>query len=128
MNRAIVSVGSNIRPAASIRKAREILVRGLTVLAESEFRRTKAEGGTPQPDFLNGAFYIETELDQEGLRTYLREVEDRLGRIRTARKDDPRTIDLDIIVFNDRIVSPDFQRYWFVRDSVLELRPELRQR
>ena len=49
-----------------------------------------------------------------------------LGRETEHKENKSRTIDLDIIVFNSKIVSGDFELYGFVRDAVLEIAPELK--
>jgi GTP cyclohydrolase I len=124
-HKAIIAVGSNIEPEHHIDQARDIIKSEHTLLETSTFIQTKARGFTDQDDFLNGAFAIETCLDIEPLKNYLREVEDRLGRVRTDNKNGPRTIDLDVTVFNGQIVDNDFYRYDFVRKAVTELMPEL---
>jgi 2-amino-4-hydroxy-6-hydroxymethyldihydropteridine diphosphokinase len=60
-------------------------------------------------------------LDRDAFAAYLRLMEDRLGRVRTANKFGPRTIDLDIVVWNGEIVNADYSERDFVRDAVREL-------
>ena len=126
MNNAIISVGSNIDAFANIEKAGVIIERDQKLLQRSAFVRTTPVDIEGQPDFLNGAFSIETSLDMDSLKSYLKEVEKSLGRPQAQERTGARTIDLDIIVFNNRVVSSDFDRYIFVREAVLELAPELR--
>jgi 2-amino-4-hydroxy-6-hydroxymethyldihydropteridine diphosphokinase len=125
MNKAIISVGSNIKPMKNIFNTQIILAKEQLLLDKSKFIKTKPRGLLNQPDFFNGAFLIETNLDEKQLKNYLLNVEARLGRIRTENKDAPRTIDLDIIVFNEKIVDEDFYKYDFVKNEVLELLPQL---
>jgi GTP cyclohydrolase IA len=125
MNTAIIGVGSNIDPEKNIRKAKAILAKELTVIAGSKFTRTKPVGLSRQPDFINGAFQVQTELDQGELNACLKSIETKLGRVRTSDKNAPRPIDLDIIVFNGSIVGKDFFRYPFVKAAVLELDPTI---
>ena len=125
MNNAIISVGSNVDAFANIEKAGVIIERDQKLLQKSAFVRTKPVDIEGQPDFLNGAFFVETVLDMDGLNGYLKGVEASLGRPPVEERTGPRTIDLDIIVFNNRVVSSDFDRYAFVREAVLELAPEL---
>lgn len=139
LNSAILGVGSNIDAHANIEKARVIISRDQELKKSSAFITTKpvniSVDMNEQPNFLNGAFFIETELDIDGLKDYLKGVEKSLGRSSvvgnlgetpSSERDGARTIDLDIIVFNGEIVSSDFELYGFVRDAVLELAPELR--
>jgi len=63
-------------------------------------------GKTDQPDFLNAAALIETELGPAALKAQvLQEIEWTLGRVRSADKNAPRPIDLDITLFNDQILD-----------------------
>jgi 2-amino-4-hydroxy-6-hydroxymethyldihydropteridine diphosphokinase len=78
------------------------------LVAESEWATAAPIGVVEQADFLNGAFLVETALDREAFRAYLKGVEDRLGRVREGNKYGPRTIDLDIVVWNREIVDKDF--------------------
>jgi 2-amino-4-hydroxy-6-hydroxymethyldihydropteridine diphosphokinase len=61
-------------------------------------------GQPPQPDFLNAVFEVETVLDPERLLDLLETIERGLGR---SNKGDwsPRTIDLDILLYEDRVVD-----------------------
>lgn len=119
-NNAILSVGTNINALINVEKARKILAAEQILLDQSSFGFTKPVGFLDQPDFLNGAFYIQTQLDFDALDKYLKQVEVRLGRIKTRNKSGPRVMDLDIIVFNSKIVHKDF-RHDFVYEPVQEL-------
>jgi 2-amino-4-hydroxy-6-hydroxymethyldihydropteridine diphosphokinase len=121
MNTVIVGVGSNIQPDSTIKQARTILSHEHQVIKESAFVATAPIGFTDQPDFVNGAFFVETDMDLPGFENYLKEVENRLGRVRTGNKFGPRTIDLDIIVWNGRVVSDDYATRDFVKKAVDEL-------
>jgi 2-amino-4-hydroxy-6-hydroxymethyldihydropteridine diphosphokinase len=121
MNRVIISVGSNINPRDNISSAAKILRNEQKFIAASDFTETAPRGFTAQADFLNGAFCIETDLELEELERYLKDVESRLGRVRTANKNGPRTIDLDVVVFNGQILDGDYYKYDFVRNAVGQL-------
>ena len=108
MNQAIIAVGSNIDPDTNIAKAREILARDFEVIAETDFVSTKPVGYTQQPDFLNGAVFVRTDLKLEPLRQHLKQIEDTLGRRRGVLTFGPRTVDLDIVVWNGKLLAPDF--------------------
>jgi 2-amino-4-hydroxy-6-hydroxymethyldihydropteridine diphosphokinase len=125
MNRVVVGVGSNIEPARWIPAARRIVARDLRLVAESRFVSTKPLGRTDQPDFVNGAWLVETEHDRASLKAYFRGVEARLGRDRSDGKYGPRTIDLDIVAWNGDVVDADYHRRDFVRAAAREVCPEL---
>ena len=126
MNTAIIALGSNIHPQENIPKAKELVRQKYKTIAESQFITTKALGLTEQADFLNGAFLIETEGSLEALNEGLKKIEISLGRIPAADKSGPRTIDLDIVVWNDQVIDQDFYERDFLKDSVLELLPHLK--
>jgi 2-amino-4-hydroxy-6-hydroxymethyldihydropteridine diphosphokinase len=121
VNRAIVGVGSNIEPRSNIVKAKEILLKEQHLVKESEFVTTSPIGFANQPDFINGAFMVDTELPLAGFKAYLKDIETRLGRVRDGNKNGPRTIDLDIIVWNGEIVNGDYYERDFVKKAVEEL-------
>lgn len=75
------------------------------VSAVSHLIPTAAVGGpADQGDFLNGVARITCRLSAEDLLRRLMEIENRLGR-RRMEKWGPRTIDLDILLFGDRIID-----------------------
>jgi 2-amino-4-hydroxy-6-hydroxymethyldihydropteridine diphosphokinase len=125
MNKAIVGLGSNIEPEQNIQEARKILTKQYRVLTESRFEVTQPIGSMDQPDFINGAVLLETALNVEELRIALKQIELDLGRDVQHGKGGPRTIDLDIIVWNDKIIDQDFYNRGFLRKSVLEILPDL---
>lgn len=126
MNQAIVAAGSNIDPQKNIALAREILARDFEVVAETAFVSTKPVGYARQPDFLNGAFLVHTELKLEPLRRHLKKIEDTLGRRRGVLTFGPRPVDLDIVVWNGKLLDPDFYDREYLKKAVLELMPDLK--
>jgi 2-amino-4-hydroxy-6-hydroxymethyldihydropteridine diphosphokinase len=125
MNTAVISAGSNINPEANLKQARQILANELHVMASAQTLTTKPIGFADQPDFINTAFLILTNLEQAPLAAYLKSVEARLGRVHTPNKFGPRTIDLDIAVFNGKVIDNDVYEREFLQKLILELMPEL---
>ena len=123
MNRAVISVGSNISPQQSIEAALRILREEQHLLKASTFTHTAPVPPATGGDYLNGAFLIETALDQKDLKKYLNAIEEKLGRVRGPDKFAPRTMDLDIIIYNGLIVDNDYYEYDFVRRAVDEIMP-----
>ncbi len=73
------------------------------LIARSRWYETEPVGGPPgQEAFLNGALLLETSLEPEPLLERLLEIETSLGRQRTVRWG-PRTIDLDLLLLDQRI-------------------------
>lgn len=66
-------------------------------------------------------------MTAEALKTkVLRDIENRMGRVRTANKNAPRPIDLDILIYDGQTVDPDLWRYPHWAVPLAELIPEYR--
>lgn len=124
-NEVIIGVGSNIDPQINIDKAKQLIAQNHNLLKASSFIETKPIGCKNQDNFLNGAFLIETEMDTLSLKSWLKTLETQLGRVKTENKNGPRTIDLDIIVWNREIVDSEVYERDFLINSIKELIPEL---
>jgi 2-amino-4-hydroxy-6-hydroxymethyldihydropteridine diphosphokinase len=132
---AYVGFGSNIEPESNVTRAIELLAQRCEVLATSCVFRTAALDRPADPDFLNGVVRIATKLGPRELKfVVLREIEDRLGRTRTADSYAPRTIDLDVLAYGDvaidedglRLPDPDIRTRAFLAAGLVELDAELR--
>jgi len=132
--RAFVAVGSNVDPEHNVADALERLGRRQRIVAVSSFYRTPALGAPGSPDFLNGVVEIETWLEPLALkREILLQIESELGRERSADRDAPRTIDLDLVLYGDLVSSeeglvlpaPEIFERAFVALPLLELEPAL---
>jgi 2-amino-4-hydroxy-6-hydroxymethyldihydropteridine diphosphokinase len=121
VNRVIISLGSNIDPMYNIGEALSILGESVEVVKVSRLVRTSPIGMSDQPDFINGAVRIDTHLPQPELLKLLKTIEDRLGRDRTLPKYGPRTIDLDVVVWNGTISDPDYYTRSFLKEAVDEV-------
>ena len=106
-----------------------VLARRCRVVAISTFYRTEAIPPT-QPPFIDGVVALETDLSPRELKLgVLREIEERLGRVRTSDRNAPRPIDCDLLLLGDRVVrepdlvlpSPDVLERSFVAQALLEL-------
>lgn len=101
-----------------------------TVTRRSSVYRTAPWGKPGQSDFLNQVLEIETRLSAKELMDDLLKIEEKLGR-RRQEKFGPRLIDIDIIFFNDEIISqpgltiphPEVQNRRFALVPLNELAP-----
>jgi len=125
MNQAVITVGSNIDPENNIKQASALMDKSQKLLKESAFTKTEPILYENQPDFMNGAFLIETESHLDDLVTWLKSIEKQLGRKPSKNKYGPRPIDLDVVVWNGEIISKDFYERDFVKKAVLELLPSI---
>ena len=102
-----------------------------SIEAVSRAFESAAAGPAGQPDFVNAAVLLETELTPEILRARLRIFETELGRVRVADRYAPRPIDLDLVLY-DRVVmdtaeltlpDPDLLFEPYLAATVAELDP-----
>ena len=121
----VIGLGSNIDPEANLEQAVQELKSRFKVSKRSQWTRTKPIGIQDQPDFYNGALLMETELEQQSLKKELKLIEDILGRDRSLPKFGPRTIDLDILIWNKKVVDEDYYERDFLRKGVEEIIPDL---
>lgn len=129
-----IGIGSNIEPEKNVREAIRLLSGRVKIVRTSSFYRTRALGSRSQPDFINGVVLVRTELDARSLKfEVLRSIERQLGRIRSDDACAPRTIDLDILLFDNDIIRefdlviPD-AHLWeraFLARCVVEIDPEV---
>jgi 2-amino-4-hydroxy-6-hydroxymethyldihydropteridine diphosphokinase len=102
------------------------------VLATSTLRWTEPWGYAEQPRFLNGACVLETTLRPEALLAVLLDVERVLGRTRDGPRFGPRAIDLDLLLYGDRVIDepglhvphPRLHERLFVLEPLAQLAPE----
>ena len=118
---AIIGIGTNIDPEKNISSMIKILEKEVKVVKVSSLMKTKPIGIKNQPDFTNGAVKLKTPFDKQELTLLLKSIEDRLGRDRTVAKFGPRTIDLDLVVWDGEIVDEDYYTRDFLRKSVEEI-------
>ena len=125
-HKVVIGLGSNIDPEANLEQAVQELKSRFKVSKRSQWTRTKPIGIQDQPDFYNGALLMETELEQQSLKKELKRIEDILGRDRSLPKFGPRTIDLDILIWNKKVVDEDYYERDFLRKGVEEIIPDLK--
>ena len=135
MTKAYVGLGANLGPREeTLRRAVEMLSEadGVEVVAVSELRETEPVGVVDQPPFLNGAVALETTLSPRALLDLLLHVERALGRVRVEQWG-PRTVDLDLLVYDDDVIDEPGLRVpharlserRFALEPLLDLDPDL---
>lgn len=123
-NIAVIGLGSNIHPEENIASAKKEIGKLCKIVNESDFVYTKPLLYSEQADFLNGALLTLTNLDVDTLRKELKKLEVRLGRIKSKNKNGPRTIDLDVLIYNDIVTDNDIYQRDFLKNSITELLPD----
>jgi 2-amino-4-hydroxy-6-hydroxymethyldihydropteridine diphosphokinase len=138
MTEVYLGLGSNLGDkAANLRAALKLLSGAqdseVTLLAVSSLYRTEPVGYLDQDWFLNAAAHIATQLGPHELLIRLLAIERELGRVRTVRNG-PRTIDLDILLWQNAIVNEDdlviphprLHERLFVLEPLAEIAPDVR--
>lgn len=121
LHECLISLGTNIEPEHHFHEALTILRSECELIASSEAIRTTPVGYQHQPDFLNAALLVRTSLDHDAFRAYLKEVENRLGRVRGPIKSGPRTMDLDIVAWDGEVIDEGYYQHSYVRRPVDEV-------
>ena len=104
MHRAYLSLGSNIEPEKHLRAAVAELRERFGALIVSPVYRSAAVG-FEGPEFLNLAVGLDTDLDAPALDAWLHALEDRHGRRRDGPRYSSRTLDVDIVLFDEDAID-----------------------
>jgi len=131
--RAFVGAGSNIEPRENLRAAMTALEKRFGELSMSSVYRT-ASVGFDGEDFLNLVVSFESDLPVGEVVAGLDEVEAQAGRRRAGSRLSSRTLDLDLLMYGDRVVDreglklprEDILEYAFVLGPMAELESDLR--
>lgn len=137
MGRAYVALGANLGTREATLRAAVALLDGredTAVVAISQLRETDPVGFLDQPRFLNGVVALDTDLDPQHLLAALLEIERGLGRVRDGARHGPRTIDLDLLLYDAETIDepdltlphPRLHERRFVLEPLADIDPELR--
>lgn len=132
MNKVYIAFGSNMGDRYEIvNNALKLIEKNdMKIIKKSNIYETEPYGYLEQPPFINGAILVETELSCREVLKRLLNIEKQLGRERIKRWG-PRTIDLDIIFYNNEIYDeedlkvphPDMHNRDFVLKPILDINP-----
>ena len=133
MARVYVSIGSNIDRARNIRAALDALAERFANLEQSRVYESTAVGFAGDP-FYNLVAAFDAEEEPREIVRQLHEIEERQGRGRGGERFAPRTLDIDLLLYDDlqmregKLVLPrdEITRYAFVLRPLAELAPDLR--
>lgn len=121
---AYLNLGSNIAPEMNLVKAVELLYEQGEVLKVSNAWESKSVGAEG-PNYLNACVLFRTEFMQVELKErIIRPIEAQLGRVRSENKYSPRTIDIDIVLFDEKPYNDKFWRFAFVIVPLAEIHPD----
>lgn len=121
---AYLNLGSNIQPEINLVKAVKLLHQYGEVLKVSSAWESKSVGAEG-PNYLNACVLFKTGgLQVELKESIIRLIEAKLGRKRSENKYAPRTLDIDIVLFDDKPYNDKFWRFAFVIVPLAEIYPE----
>ena len=132
MSTAWLGLGSNINAEAHIRAGiRELEEKFEKVSFSPAYSSTSV--GFEGDDFINLVARVQTDLHPIELRRYLRDLEDRYGRKRNVPKFSDRSLDVDVLIYDDLVVfSPlleipraEIMKFAHVLKPLAELDPDL---
>jgi 2-amino-4-hydroxy-6-hydroxymethyldihydropteridine diphosphokinase len=129
---AYISGGSNVEPERHLLQAARELKRSFPGARFSRCYRNRAVG-FEGPDFINFAAELPVEGDAESLRAELQRIESLCGREPGAPRWAPRSMDLDVLLFGDQMLSmpgmlvprPDLLKRAFMLGPLAEIAPAL---
>ncbi|MCM8830484.1 MAG: 2-amino-4-hydroxy-6-hydroxymethyldihydropteridine diphosphokinase [Candidatus Omnitrophica bacterium] len=132
MAKVYIAIGSNkgnrVRNVITALKKME---KGLTIKKISPFFTTPPEEGADGGFFINSVIEVETKLSPENLLIFLKEIEKGMGRKFPHKTGDKRTIDLDIILYGNKVIKtgvlivphPRYRKRYFVIYPLYEIAP-----
>ncbi len=134
---AVIGLGSNLGDRLRfLREAAGELMQVGRICARSAVYETEPVGGPPQPRYLNAALWLVTELLPDGLLNVLQRIEHHAGRYRCGERNQPRTLDLDMLLLGSQgelvmvtdalvVPHPRLHERAFALRPVLDLEPSL---
>ncbi len=133
--RAYIGLGSNLdQPRAQVEQALQELnqLPQSRCLTHSHLYRSHAVGPGQQPDYINAAALLDTELEPHALLDQLQALEQAHRRVRLEHWG-PRSLDLDLLLYGDRVIDserlqvphPYLRERNFVLMPLADLNPEL---
>lgn len=133
MQQGFISLGSNIDREKNVVSALRMLEQQFGQLIVSSIYETEAIGFTGDP-FYNLIIGFKSDLAVKEVAKILKQIENDHGRTRESKKFSARTLDLDLILYGDLIISDgrlkiprdEIKRYAFVLEPLAEMAPDLR--
>lgn len=133
---AFIGLGSNLAgPREQVRRALDELVElpACRLSAASSLYSSRPMGPQDQPDYINAVARLDTDLAPEALLDALQAIEAEHRRVRGGERWGPRTLDLDLLIYADRIIDtprlrvphPGLPERAFVLYPLAEIAPEL---
>jgi 2-amino-4-hydroxy-6-hydroxymethyldihydropteridine diphosphokinase len=107
MKKVFLGLGSNLGERAETLKAARLMIGKSIgeVVTDSSVYETEPWGFVSDKEFLNLALAVNTDLNPSGLLGRIMMIESQLGRVRCEEKNSSRTIDIDILLYDNLVVQ-----------------------
>ena len=123
LHEVYLNLGSNIQPEANLVKAVQLLLKYGDVKKVSNAWESESVG-MDGPNYLNACVLFTSDYEQTRLKeNIIRLIETQLGRKRSENKYTPRTIDIDMILFDEEACNHQLWEYAFVIVPLAEIYP-----
>lgn len=103
-----IGLGANLNdPIATVKTAIDelALMPNSRFVAASQIYTSKPMGPADQPDYVNAVALVETQLTAHQVFEYTCQIEQEHGRTRNGEHWGPRTLDLDILLFDQDVID-----------------------
>jgi 2-amino-4-hydroxy-6-hydroxymethyldihydropteridine diphosphokinase len=118
-----ILLGSNINPEKNIPLAIKMLKDKMRIATISSIWETNANN-LDDPNFLNCIIDARTNLSLDRIKSEIvKPIEDKLLRVRTENKNAPRTIDIDIVLYDGQEIEPSLWNQIYIAVPLAELIP-----
>ena len=107
-DKVFVSLGSNLsEPERQVKQAlHELAALPRTkLLGHSSLYQSEPLDHADQPAYINAVAHLSTSFSPDRLLDHLQDIENRAGRVRTAQRWSSRTLDIDILLFGDKVID-----------------------
>ncbi len=133
MPRGYISLGSNIDKEKNVISALDSLEKQFGKLIVSSTFESEAIGFSGEP-FYNLIIGFDSDLEVKKVAKILRQIEEDHGRTRNCKKFSSRTLDLDLVLYGNLVISDgrlqiprnEIERYAFVLEPLAEIAPDLK--
>lgn len=137
LEQVFIGIGSNLSdPERQVSTAIEQLkqIPQSAFCLASSLYQSRPMGPQEQPDYINAVAMIQTSLGSLALLDVLQKIEQEHGRVRTGQHWGPRTLDLDILLYGDKVIDsprltvphPGLHERAFVLYPLYEIKPDLK--
>lgn len=120
MTTALIGMGSNIDPENYLKCASQDISQYFSNVIYSKVYQSAAVG-MDGDDFLNACCLLEGVPEQAVFLQWLKDLENKYGRDRSEGSWKPRTLDLDLLMYGDKVIDGDLFRYAHVFGPASEL-------